>query len=83
MVFTLPKMRQRKHVNMYEKRRKRFIAQMLPNSVAFIVSNPERIRSNDTGYPYRQSSDVLYLSGYPEPQSVLILNNLDKKDNLK
>jgi len=67
----------------YELRRRRFIAQMLPNSVAFIVSNPEQTRSNDTEFPYRQSSDVLYLSNFPEPQSVLILSNLDKKIEFK
>ncbi len=52
---------------------------LFPHSVAFVVSNPERKRSNDTDYPYRQSSDVLYLSNFPEPQSILILSNLDKK----
>jgi Xaa-Pro aminopeptidase len=67
----------------YELRRRRFISQMLPNSVAFIVSNPEQIRSNDTEFPYRQSSDVLYLSNFPEPQSVLILSNFDKKIEFK
>jgi len=34
---------------------------------------PERRRSNDTYYPYRPSSDVLYLSGFPEPEAVLVL----------
>src|ERR1700734_1150236 len=64
---------------LFAQRRKHFISKMLPDSVAFILSNPERIRSNDTDYPYRQSSDVLYLSGFPEPQSILILSNLGKK----
>jgi len=69
--------------NVFAPRRKRFISQMLPNSVAFIVSNPHCIRSNDAEYPYRQSSDVLYLSNFPEPQSVLILNNFEKKSEFK
>jgi Xaa-Pro aminopeptidase len=63
----------------FAERRKRFIARMLPESVAIIVSNPERIRSNDTEYAYRQSSDILYLCDFPEPQTVLILSNIDKK----
>jgi Xaa-Pro aminopeptidase len=67
----------------FAKRRKYFIEQMLPNSVAFILSNPERIRSNDTDYPYRQSSDILYLSNFPEPQTVLILSNFDEKPEFK
>jgi len=34
---------------------------------------PERIRSRDTHYPYRQDSDFWYLTGFPEPQAVLVL----------
>ena len=70
-------------LSVYERRRRRFISQMLPGSVAFIVSNPEHTRSNDTEFPYRQSSDILYLSGFLEPQSILILSNLDKKAQFK
>ncbi len=33
----------------------------------------ERIRSRDTHYPYRQDSDLLYLTGFPEPEAVLVL----------
>ncbi len=57
-------------------RRSRFLAKMLPDSVAIVVSNPEATRSNDTEFPYRQSSDVLYLSNFPEPESVLVLSNV-------
>ncbi len=64
-------------------RRKQFVSEMLPNSVAFIVSNPARIRSNDEEYPYRQSSDVLYLSNFPEPESILILSNFGKRAEFK
>jgi len=67
----------------FAKRRKYFIEEMLPDSIAFILSNPECIRSNDTDFPYRQSSDVLYLSSFPEPQSVLILSNFDGKPEFK
>jgi Xaa-Pro aminopeptidase len=63
----------------FAERRTRFISKLLPDSVAIIVSNPEQVRSNDTVYPYRQSSDVLYLSNFPEPQSLLILTNLNDK----
>lgn len=82
--MTKPKSKPKQRINeIFVQRRKRFISRMLPNSVALVVSNPERKRSNDTEYPYRQSSDVLYLSNFPEPQSVLILTNLDKKTDFK
>lgn len=32
-----------------------------------------RIRSGDTAYPYRQDSDLWYLTGFPEPEAVLVL----------
>lgn len=69
--------------NNFARRRKQFIDKMPANSVAFILSNPERIRSNDTEYPYRQSSDVLYLSGFPEPESVLVLTNIKAEAQYK
>jgi len=33
----------------------------------------ERIRSRDTHYPYRQDSDFWYLTGFPEPDAVMVL----------
>jgi Xaa-Pro aminopeptidase len=61
----------------FAQRREAFIAKLLPQSVAFITSNPEHTRSNDTEFPYRQSSDVIYLSDFPEPQCVLVLSNVE------
>ena len=34
---------------------------------------PERVRSRDTHYPYRQDSDFWYLTGCDEPEAVLVL----------
>jgi len=61
-------------------RRKAFTKKMPANSVAIIVTNPERTRSNDTEYAYRPSSDVLYLSNFPEPECVLVFTKF-KGDN--
>lgn len=43
------------------------------DGVAIFPSAPELIRTNDTGYTYRQNSDFFYLTGFDEPQSVLVL----------
>lgn len=53
-------------------RRKEFLKRLPMGSVAVIVTNPERTRSNDTEYAYRPSSDMLYLSNFPEPEAVLV-----------
>ena len=61
-------------------RRSQLFSLMAPESVAIVLSNPEQNRSNDTEFPYRQSSDVLYLSDFPEPESVLVLSNVGGKE---
>lgn len=57
----------------FARRRKQLMALMEPNSIAIVPAAPERSRSRDTEYPYRQDSDFLYLSGFEEPQAVLVL----------
>jgi Xaa-Pro aminopeptidase len=42
-------------------------------SVVIVRSAPHRMRNSDTGYPYRQASDFLYLTGFREPESMLVL----------
>ncbi|MCB1730522.1 MAG: Xaa-Pro aminopeptidase [Halieaceae bacterium] len=57
----------------FARRRKNLMALMEPNSIAIIPSAPEQMRSRDTEHPYRQDSDFYYLSGFAEPQAVLVL----------
>ena len=42
-------------------------------AILIVPSAAERVRSRDTHYPYRQDSDLLYLTGFPEPEAVLVL----------
>ena len=57
----------------YASRRSGLINMMEPNSIAIVASAPVRVRSKDTLYPYKQDTTFSYLSGFPEPQSVLVL----------
>lgn len=57
----------------FARRRKTLMAHMEPNSIAIVPAAPERSRSRDTEYHYRQDSDFLYLSGFEEPKAVLVL----------
>lgn len=43
------------------------------NFAAIIFSASEQTRSNDTAYPFRQDSYFWYLTGFNEPDSVLVL----------
>ena len=57
----------------FARRRKQLMAQMEPNSIAIIPSAREQVRSRDTEFPFRQDSDFHYLSGFDEPEAVLVL----------
>jgi len=57
----------------FTRRRKALMEVMEPDSIAIVPAAPERIRSRDTEYPYRQDSDFFYLTGFSEPEAVLAL----------
>ncbi|XP_032825928.2 xaa-Pro aminopeptidase 3 isoform X1 [Petromyzon marinus] len=44
-----------------------------PGSVVLVPSNPTCIMTNDIPYPFHQHSDLLYLTGFQEPDSLLLL----------
>ncbi len=57
----------------FSERRQKLIDLIGPDSVAVFVSPGERKRSHDTSFPYRQSSDIVYLSGFEEPNTILVI----------
>ncbi|AYF89537.1 MULTISPECIES: Xaa-Pro aminopeptidase [unclassified Pseudomonas] len=57
----------------YARRRKALMAQMEANSIAILPAAPVHIRNRDVEHVYRQDSDFQYLSGFPEPEAVLVL----------
>ncbi|MEQ8408258.1 MAG: Xaa-Pro aminopeptidase [Gammaproteobacteria bacterium] len=54
-------------------RRKELMAQMEPNSIALLAAAPVKMRNADAEYPYRQSSDFYYLTGFAEADALLAL----------
>ena len=61
----------------YFQRQNKLISRVLPDSLIVIPNNRPSIRSNDTKYPYRANSYMLYLSDWQEPNSVLTISNLN------
>lgn len=59
--------------NLFIENRKKFIAQLQANSIAIFHSNDEMPRSGDGTFPFRQQSDLLWLSGIDQEQSILVL----------
>ena len=57
----------------YARRRRQLMRMAGEDAILVLPAAPERIRSRDTHYPYRQDSDLWYLTGFPEPEAVLVL----------
>jgi len=60
------------HIALYRGRRER-LARALPDGVAVVPTAPERVRNRDSHYPYRFDSHFYYLTGFPEPEAVLVV----------
>ncbi len=56
----------------YQQRR-RWLAEQMQVGVAVIPTAPERPRNRDSVYPYRFDSYFHYLTGFGEPEAVLVL----------
>jgi len=56
----------------YQVRRARFIQQLGADSIAILKAAPEKIRTGDTLYPYRQESHFYYMTGFMEPEAVAV-----------
>ena len=63
------------------KNRERFIGQMQKNTIAIFVSNDETPVNGDALYPFKQNSDLFWLSGITQEDSMVILfpDNPDPK----
>jgi Xaa-Pro aminopeptidase len=61
--------------------RKRFTARMKPNSIAIFTSNDEVPSNGDALYTFKQNSDLYWLCGIPQEDSMVILypDNPDEK----
>jgi Xaa-Pro aminopeptidase len=53
--------------------RRRALARQIGDGVAVLPTAPERLRNRDSHYPYRFDSYFWYLSGFPEPEAVIVL----------
>jgi Xaa-Pro aminopeptidase len=54
-------------------RRARAMERLGPDAVAIFFSAPERVYSTDVNYEYRQDSNLLYLTGIDQPDTILAL----------
>ena len=55
------------------RRRRDALAEKLGNAIAIVPAAIHHLRNNDAEYEYRQHSDFYYLTGFNEPEAVLIV----------
>src|SRR5258708_7472579 len=54
-------------------KRRAALSQAFPGETLLIPTGNEKVRANDTDYPFRAGSDFVYLTGDRDPDSVLVL----------
>lgn len=59
--------------NEFAKRRQDLVAHIGTKGVALIPGARLQIRNNDVHFPFRQDSDFWYLTGFDEPEALLVL----------
>jgi len=55
------------------RRRRQLMRMMGKGAIAILPAAQPRLRSRDVLYPYRQDSDFYYLTGFAEPDAVVVL----------
>ena len=63
----------------YKDRRDALRQIMPPNSVFVLFASPKRTFSGDVDYVYHQNPDMIYFSGYPEPNSMMYIFKEEQK----
>lgn len=58
-------------IRIFKERRER-LGRKMDGSALIVCSHPEHIRNHDVHFPYRQDSNLYYLTGFEEPESILI-----------
>ena len=57
----------------FSKNRERFVKEMKPASIAIFTSNDEVPSNGDALYPFKQNSDLFWLSGVTQEDSMVVL----------
>ena len=63
------------NISIFKERRAKVASQMESNSILMLCSSNIVSRNNDTTFPFRQESNFYYLTGFNEPNSVMLLKS--------
>jgi Xaa-Pro aminopeptidase len=59
--------------SLFIENRQRFVAKLKPNSIAFFNANDEMPRNGDSTFPFRQNSDLFWMTGIDQEQTILVI----------
>jgi len=62
--------------------RRKQLLDAMGDGVAVFPSSPLAVRNNDVEHPYRQDSDLYYLTGLEEPESLLLLTRQREENRM-
>lgn len=65
----------------HKSKREALRSKMPANSIAVLFANPVRNRANDVDYMYHPDPNFYYLTGFKEPQAVLVIYKNPQKDD--
>jgi len=68
-------------IELYRARRQR-LARQMQRGVAVLATAREHIRNRDAHYPFRFDSYFYYLTGFPEPDAVLVMTGGEQSKSL-
>jgi len=60
-------------INEFKRRRKQLMQMMGKDSIAILPSARVKARNSDVNFDFRPDSDFYYMSGFPEPEAVVVL----------
>lgn len=59
------------NIQIFKERQSR-LSELAPGSAIIVASPEEKVRNSSVHYPFRQDSNLYYLTGFEEPESVLV-----------
>ena len=64
----------------FQQRRAQLAKKMGANSIAIIATSPVAYRNRDADYKFRADSSFFYLTGFPEPEAVAVIETFESGD---
>lgn len=62
--------------------RRQKVAEQLKNGVLIVSSGPEAMRNGSVPHPFRQDTNLYYLTGFEEPESILVFRPGQKPETV-